>query len=215
MNLVLLGPPGAGKGTQAQKLVEALSIPQISTGDLLRQAVRQGTELGKQAKAYMDRGKLVADEIVVGMVKQRLLAKDCVGGFVLDGFPRAVSQAEALEKMLGEIERALDAVVSIEVPEEELVRRLTGRLSCPKCGAMFHVVSKPPKRQGVCDACGEGLIQREDDNEATIRNRLSVYRTQTEPLKDFYGRKGLLRPVDGTGKPEEIEKKLKAAIHGK
>jgi adenylate kinase len=212
MNLILLGPPGAGKGTQAQRLVDSLKIPQISTGDLLRQAVRDGTDLGVEAKAFMERGELVPDSIVVGMLAERMKADDAASGFILDGFPRAVSQGEALEKMLTGEGRGLDHVVSIEVPEEELVKRLTGRRSCPKCNAMFHVMFNPPAKEGVCDACGGELIVRADDNEETIRNRIAVYREQTEPLKAFYKEKGLLRPVDGTGAPDEIGKKIKEVI---
>jgi adenylate kinase len=215
MNLIMLGPPGAGKGTQAQKLVERFKVPQVSTGDLLRAAVREGTRLGKEAKGYMDKGQLVPDAVVIGMVKERLAVKDCRGGFILDGFPRAVTQAEALEGLLKELHKSMDAVVSIEVPEEELVRRLTGRLSCPKCGAMFHASSKPPRAVGICDACGAGLITRVDDNEATIRNRIKVYREQTEPLKAFYQARGLLRAVDGTGSPESIGSKIGEALSGK
>jgi len=212
MNLILLGPPGAGKGTQAQRLVDKLKIPQISTGDLLRQAVRDGTELGLEAKGYMERGELVPDRIVIGMLAERMKADDAATGFILDGFPRAVSQGEALEKMLSEANKSLDHVVSIEVPEEELVRRLTGRRSCPKCAAMFHVMFKPPKQEGACDNCGTELITRADDNEETIRNRISVYREQTEPLKSFYQEKGLLRGIDGTGAPADIEKKIAEVV---
>jgi len=212
MNLILLGPPGAGKGTQAQRLVDRLKVPQISTGDLLRAAVREGTDLGKQAKEYMERGELVPDSIVVGMLEERIKADDCTPGCILDGFPRAVSQAEALAGVFSGLGRALDHVVSIEVPEEELVKRLTGRRSCPRCGAMFHVMFSPPKQEGVCDKCGGELITRADDNEETIRNRISVYREQTEPLKKFYQEKGLLRPVDGTGTPQEIEKKIAEVV---
>jgi adenylate kinase len=215
MNLILLGPPGAGKGTQAQKLVDALRAPQISTGDLLRQAVREGTQLGKQAKASMDRGELVPDAIVVGLLQERLRAKDCADGFILDGFPRAVSQAETLEQMLVGMARKMEHVISIEVPEEELVLRLTGRRSCPKCGAMFHVKFSPPKRPGVCDSCGAALITRSDDNEQTIRNRIAVYRDQTEPLKKYYQAKGLLRPIDGTGSPDAIAKAIAKVVGGK
>ncbi len=211
MKLVLLGPPGAGKGTQAKRLIEKLNIPQISTGDLLRAAVRDETELGQRAKAKMDAGQLVPDEIVIGMVKERLKKDDCRPGFILDGFPRAVAQAEALQGLLAD-GGGLDHVVSIEVPEEELVRRLTGRRSCPKCGAMFHLVFSPPSKEGVCDKCGGELITRADDNEDTIRNRIAVYREQTEPLKEFYGRQDLLRPVDGSGTPKEIEQKIAEAI---
>jgi adenylate kinase len=214
MNLILLGPPGAGKGTQAQRLVDRLKVPQVSTGDLLRAAVRNGTDLGRQAKEYMERGELVPDSIVVGMLKERIQADDCKAGCILDGFPRAVTQAEALGAVFSEQGRHLDHVVSIEVPEEELVRRLTGRRSCPKCGAMFHVMFSPPKKEGVCDKCGGELITRADDNEGTIRNRISVYREQTEPLKKYYEAKGLLRSIDGTGTPRDIEGKI-AEVVGK
>ena len=212
MDLIMLGPPGAGKGTQAQKLLERLEISQISTGDLLRQAVRGGTDLGKQAKGYMDRGELVPDSIVIGMIRQRLTEKDCQRGFILDGFPRAVTQAEALDGMLQELEHKLDHVISIEVEEEELVERLSGRLSCPKCSAMFHKIFSPPKNSGVCDQCGGALIVRADDNEETIRNRIEVYKKQTEPLKDFYQKKGLLRRIDGQGSPESIEQRIRDVV---
>jgi len=212
MKLVLLGPPGAGKGTQAKKLVERLGIPQISTGDLLRAAVRDETDLGLKAKEKMDAGQLVPDEIVIGMVRERLAKEDCQPGFILDGFPRAVAQAQALDEILGETGDSLDHVVSIEVPEEELVRRLTGRRSCPKCGAMFHVVFNPPTKEGICDECGGELITRADDNEETIRSRIAVYREQTEPLKEFYSGKKLLLAIDGTGTPGEIETKIKEGI---
>ena len=212
MDLIMLGPPGAGKGTQAQKLLERLEISQISTGDLLRQAVRAGTDLGKQAKGYMDRGELVPDSIVIGMIRQRLTEKDCQRGFILDGFPRAVTQAEALDGMLQELEHKLDHVISIEVEEEELVERLSGRLSCPKCSAMFHKIFSPPKNSGVCDQCGGALIVRADDNEETIRNRIEVYKKQTEPLKDFYQKKGLLRRIDGQGSPESIEQRIRDVV---
>ena len=212
MDLIMLGPPGAGKGTQAQKLLERLEISQISTGDLLRQAVRAGTDLGKQAKGYMDRGELVPDSIVIGMIRQRLTEKDCQRGFILDGFPRAVTQAEALDGMLQELKHKLDHVISIEVEEEELVERLSGRLSCPKCSAMFHKIFSPPKKSGVCDQCGGALIVRADDNEETIRNRIEVYKKQTEPLKDFYQKKGLLRKIDGQGSPESIEQRIRDVV---
>jgi len=212
MDLIMLGPPGAGKGTQAQKLLERLEISQISTGDLLRQAVRAGTDLGKQAKGYMDRGELVPDSIVIGMIRQRLTEKDCQRGFILDGFPRAVTQAEALDGMLQELKHKLDHVISIEVEEEELVERLSGRLSCPKCSAMFHKIFSPPKKAGVCDQCSGALIVRADDNEETIRNRIEVYKKQTEPLKDFYQKKGLLRKIDGQGSPESIEQRIRDVV---
>jgi adenylate kinase len=212
MNLVLLGPPGAGKGTQAKRLIERLGIPQISTGDLLRAAVREETELGLKAKVKMEAGELVPDDIVIGMVKERLDKDDCKPGFILDGFPRAVSQAEALDKMLAGAGNGLNHVVSIEVPEEELVKRLTGRRSCPSCGAMFHVHFSPPQKEGTCDKCGAGLITRADDNEETIRNRISVFQEQTEPLKKFYQEKGLLRSIEGTGTPSDIAEMIAKAV---
>lgn len=199
MRLILLGAPGAGKGTQARKIMEKLSIPQVSTGDMLRDARARGTELGRQASEYMDTGRLVPDEVVVGIVSQRLVASDMQKGFILDGFPRTVPQAEALEKLGVKI----DQVVNLTVDEEELVERLAGRLTCPKCSAMYHKSFSPPKNPGVCDHDGVALIQRPDDQEATVRNRLSVYRAQTLPLVDFYGTRGLLISVDGTGKTAE------------
>lgn len=213
MRIVLLGPPGAGKGTQAQRLIERLGIPQISTGDLLRAAVRAGSPLGLEAKAFMDRGELVPDRVVIGMVKDRLVGDDCRKGYILDGFPRAVTQAEALDEMLAGLGQSIDHVVSLEVPEEDLVGRLTGRLSCPACGAMFHKVTNPPRQAGACDRCGHGgLIQRADDNEQTIRSRMAAYRKQTEPLKEHYGARGLVRGIDGRGSPEEITLRTLQAV---
>lgn len=212
MQLILLGPPGAGKGTQAKKLVDGYGIPQVSTGDLLRAAVREQTPLGKAAKAKMDAGELVPDEVVVAMVRERLGRKDCQKGFILDGFPRSVPQAEALDAMLKQADIKIDHVLSIEVPEEELVKRLGGRRSCPTCGAMFHVVFNPPGREGVCDQCGGGLIVRDDDNEKTVRNRIKVYREQTEPLKAYYQKQGLLRLVEGVGSPGQIYARMEKAL---
>ena len=204
MRLILLGPPGAGKGTQAKRLIERYGIPQISTGDILRAAVREGTELGKKAKQYMDAGQLVPDEVVIGIIRERLKEADCAKGFILDGFPRTVPQAEALKSVLAELGQALDHVVSIEVPDEDLVERLTGRRTCRKCGAMYHVKFTPPKQEGVCDKCGGELYQRDDDKEETIRARLKVYHDQTAPLVEFYNEEGLLRRIDGVGSVDEI-----------
>ncbi len=196
MNLILLGAPGAGKGTQAQQLDKRLGVPQVSTGDMLRKALREETALGKRAQAYMESGDLVPDELVVAIVRERLSAADCAGGFILDGFPRTVAQAEALENS----GVSVDHVLNFEVPEEELIRRLTGRRSCADCGAMYHVVFNPPSREGICDRCGgRNLIQRADDNEETARSRLGVYAEKTEPLIKFYGERGLRRDIDGTG----------------
>jgi len=212
MDIILLGPPGSGKGTQAQKMVERYHIPQISTGDILRGAVKERTPLGMEAQGYMDQGKLVPDEVVVGIVRERLKESDCKGGFILDGFPRTVPQAEALDSTLGEMQRAIDHVVSIEVPNEELIKRLTGRRTCRNCGAMYHIVFDPPAKEGVCDRCGEELYQRDDDQEETIRARLQVYEEQTAPLIAYYRGKGLLRAIDGVGAIEEIFRNIVQAI---
>ena len=212
MNLILLGPPGAGKGTQAKRMVETYGIPQISTGDMLREAVKNQTQLGLEAKKFMDSGQLVPDEVVIGLVKERLGRDDCAQGFMLDGFPRTVPQAEELDKVLAGMDKNLDHVISIEVPNEELMGRLTGRRTCKQCGAGFHVIFDPPKQEGVCDKCGGELYQRDDDNEATVSNRLKVYESQTKPLIDYYSAKGLLRPIDGVGAIDEIFARIKELL---
>ena len=195
MKLILLGAPGAGKGTQAKRIEVDYGWPQVSTGDILRAARKAGTPLGKEAAGYMDLGGLVPDDLVVSLVKERLQDDDLKGGFVLDGFPRTVGQAEALASLGVEIDMALD----IEVDDEELVKRLTGRLTCSKCGAMFHKLFLLPKQEGICDKCGGALIQRADDNHETVRNRLAVYKEQTAPLIRFYEEQGKLFKIDGTG----------------
>jgi adenylate kinase len=199
MKLILLGAPGAGKGTQAQKLVEHYNIPQISTGDLLRAAVAAGTELGKEANEYMTAGKLVPDSVVIGLIEERLKEDDCKGGFILDGFPRTVAQAEKL----GEI-TDIDAVVNVAVDTSILMDRLTGRRTCKSCNAMFHMVFKPPKEEGKCDACGGELYQRADDNEETVKSRLDTYNESTAPLVDFYKGTGKLKEVNGQGAIDEV-----------
>ena len=204
MNLILLGPPGAGKGTQAQRIVERYRIPQISTGDILRTAVKDGTPLGVKAKGFMDQGKLVTDEIVIGIIEERLKAKDCNAGFILDGFPRTIPQAEALQPILSKLGKKIDHVINIEVDSEELVRRLTGRRTCKNCGAMFHVIFQPPKKEGICDRCGGTLYQRADDNEEPIRTRLKEYEKQTAPLIQYYRGKKALRSIQGVGGPDPI-----------
>ncbi len=208
MNLILLGPPGAGKGTQAQKMAEYFHIPQISTGDILRSAVKEGTPLGKEAKSFMDRGQLVPDEVVIGIIDERLRASDCQLGFILDGFPRNISQADALQSLLARMGKSMDHVINIEVDSEELVRRLTGRRTCKNCGAMFHILFQPPKEEGKCDRCGGPLYQRADDNEETIRTRLKEYEKQTAPLIDYYQKKNLLRSIDGVGGADQIFERI-------
>lgn len=215
MRIVLLGAPGAGKGTQAKKLIEKYGIPQISTGDLLRAAVAGGTPLGKEAKSYMDKGELVPDSVVLGMVEERLKQDDCKKGYILDGFPRNTAQAEALDKMLGSLNMPLTAAVSVDVPFEDLMKRLTGRRTCKSCGQMYNVYFSAPKKEGVCDKCSGELFQRDDDKEATIKKRLEVYTAQTEPLMGYYKNKGILKSVAGTGSIDEIFSKVCAILEGK
>ena len=191
MHILLMGPPGAGKGTQAANLVKEFAIPHISTGDMFRAAVKEGTELGKQAKACMDSGKLVPDAVTIGIVKERLAKPDCEKGFILDGFPRTVEQADALSKILPEIGLKLTRVLNINVPAADLIERAVGRRICKKCGATYHIKFNPTKVEGVCDECGGDLYQRADDSEATMKNRLSVYEAQTKPLIDYYQKAGL------------------------
>lgn len=212
MRLVLLGAPGAGKGTQAKKLIEKFQIPQISTGDILRKAVADGTPLGKEAKAVMDRGELVPDSIVLGLVEERLKQDDCKKGFILDGFPRNTAQAKSLDELLSKIGMPITAAVSVDVPFEDLLKRLTGRRTCKNCGQMYNVYYSPPKKEGVCDKCGGELYQRDDDKETTIKKRLEVYEAQTAPLAGYYKGKGLLKSIAGTGSIDEIFKKLLAAL---
>lgn len=197
MRLVLLGPPGAGKGTQAAGIVEKYKIPHISTGDIFRKNIKEGTELGKKAKGYMDKGLLVPDELVVEIVKDRLTEDDCVEGFLLDGFPRTVSQADSLNSELESMNIKLDKVINIDVSKEELIERAVGRRICKECGATYHIKFNPTKESGVCDACGGELYQRDDDNEETVTKRIEVYIDQTQPLIDYYKEKSILADIDG------------------
>jgi adenylate kinase len=212
MRIVLLGAPGAGKGTQAKILIEKYGMPQISTGDLLRAAVAAGTALGKEAKSYMDKGELVPDSVVLGMVEERLKQDDCKKGYILDGFPRNTAQAEALDKMLAALNMSLTAALSVDVPFEDLMKRLTGRRTCKGCGQMYNIFFKAPAKEGVCDKCSGELFQRDDDKEATIKKRLEVYTAQTEPLIGYYKSKGIVKTVSGTGSIDDIFKKVTAAL---
>ncbi|MBP1751756.1 MAG: adk [Geobacteraceae bacterium] len=208
MNLIFLGPPGAGKGTQAKLLSARYEIPQISTGDILRASVREQTPMGSRAKSYMDSGSLVPDEVVVGIVEERLQKEDCKKGFILDGFPRTIAQADSLKVTLDSIGKNIQHVISIAVDNEELLTRITGRRTCEKCGKGYHVSFDPPKTQGKCDVCGGDLCQRDDDKEETMRKRLTVYDLQTEPLIEYYSKQSLLRTVPGTGSIEDIQKSI-------
>ena len=215
MKLILMGPPGAGKGTQAEKLVELYQIPHISTGDMFRKAQKEGTALGLKAKSYMDQGQLVPDEVTVGIVKERLAEDDCKDGFLLDGFPRTVQQADALDGILKELGMELDRVVNIEVDKTFLVDRLTGRRVCRACGATFHITNKAPKVEGVCDKCGGELYQRNDDKVETVSNRLDVYAAQTAPLIEYYQSKGIMSSIDGSKSMEEVLADICAALGSK
>lgn len=204
MNIILMGLPGAGKGTQASEIVKKSPIPHISTGDMFRKAIKDQTELGKEAKSYMDRGELVPDEVTVGIVKERLSEDDAKKGFLLDGFPRTLEQAEALSKIMKELDRKIDAVINIEVPEEELMNRLTGRRICEVCGTTYHLVFNPPKVDGVCDLDGGKLYQREDDNPETVAKRLEVNVKQSKPIIEYYDKEGILQNIDGSGDIEKV-----------
>ncbi|CAG1065846.1 adenylate kinase [uncultured bacterium] len=214
MNIILLGAPGAGKGTQGNILAEKFRIPQISTGDILRANVRNKTQLGLKAKEFMDKGALVPDDIVVGMVVDRINEEDAKAGFILDGFPRNINQAEVLEKTLSSMGKSIGSVVGIEVDRKELVRRLSGRRVCRKCGASYHVIFNPPVNIGMCDKCGSEIYQRDDDKEDTIEARLKVYEQETFPLVDYYSRKGLYRGIDGKGSVDQITSTIMGAIEG-
>lgn len=211
MNIILFGPPGAGKGTQAKKLVDFYGIPQISTGDILRANVREGAELGLAAKIYMDKGELVPDDVLIGIIKNRLKEQDCSKGFILDGYPRTVPQADALAVILDEICKPIDVVLNLEVLDEVLVERITGRLMC-KCGSSYHTISNPPKKDNICDICGAEVFQRTDDKEDAVQNRLNVYIKQTQPLIDYYAKQGILVTIDGTRDIDEVFEDIRAVL---
>ncbi len=206
MKIIMLGAPGAGKGTQAKKIAAKYNIPHISTGDIFRANIKNGTELGKKAKTYMDQGLLVPDELVVDLVVDRVNQEDCKDGYVLDGFPRTIPQAEALDKALGDMGQKMDYAIDVNVPDENIVRRMSGRRACVGCGATYHLVYAPTKEEGICDVCGKELILRDDDKPETVQKRLNVYHEQTQPLIDYYAKAGILREVDGTIDIEDVFK---------
>jgi adenylate kinase len=212
LNLVLLGPPGSGKGTQGERLQEDFRLPYYATGDILRAAVRDETELGREAKGYMDRGDLVPDGVIVGVIAERVASAEAADGFILDGFPRTIGQAEALDRKLADLDRELSAALLIDVPDEEVVRRLGGRRVCVKNGHVFHVDFDPPKNPDVCDVCGAQLIVRDDDKPEVIRNRLELYHEKTEPLVAYFDDRGLLRRVDGSLAPDEVSDRIRALL---
>lgn len=215
MNIILMGPPGAGKGTQAKKLIQKYSIPHISTGDMFREAIKNQTPLGKIAASFINDGHLVPDDVTIGLVKERLSQSDCEQGYLLDGFPRTIPQAEALEQLTKEINRELSNVINIDTQKEELVSRICGRRVCKKCGAPYHVETLRPKVEGICDICGGELIQRPDDNKEALETRLDLYEKQTKPLLDFYSQKGLLTSINGSDKETVIFEKLCNLLEGK
>jgi adenylate kinase len=213
LNLILLGPPGSGKGTQGERLQEDFRLPYYATGDILRAAVKEGTEVGQQAKEYMDRGDLVPDEVIIGVIAERLQEEEAADGFILDGFPRTVPQAEALDSKMSQLRRDITAVLLIEVPEEEVLRRLGGRRTCEENpGHIYHVEFDPPKEEGVCDIDGGKLIVRDDDKPDVIKNRLATYREKTAPLVDYYDERGILNRVDGKQSPDEVEERIHGII---
>ena len=198
MKIIMLGAPGAGKGTQAKMIADKYQIPHISTGDIFRSNIKEGTELGKEAKTYMDKGLLVPDELTVKILLDRVAKDDCKNGYVLDGFPRTIPQAEVLDEALAKLNDKIDYAIDVDVPDENIIRRMSGRRACLACGATYHIEHIPPKTEGICDRCGKELVQRDDDKEETVKNRLNVYHEQTQPLIDLYTKKGILKTVDGT-----------------
>jgi adenylate kinase len=213
MRLVFFGAPGVGKGTQAQRLTAQERVPQVSTGEILRESVKQGTPLGLQAKGFMESGKLVPDDVVIGLARGKLTSPECSRGYILDGFPRTVAQAEALDRMFRETENpGLDHVVSFGVPNAEIIRRLSGRRSCPSCQTVYHIAHDPPKKEGRCDKCGGALVQRADDKPETVEARLKVFDQQTSPLVEYYQKRGLLRRVDSTGDINEVYRRLRKVL---
>ena len=213
MKIIMLGAPGAGKGTQADLLAKELRIPHISTGDIFRRNIKEGTELGRKAKEFMDAGKLVPDELTIAMLLDRIAGEDCGNGYILDGFPRTIPQAESLKKALDEKKDGIDVCIDIEVPDETIANRMSGRRSCPKCGATYHVEFNKPAKEGVCDACGAELVQRADDKAETVLERLRTYHELTQPLIDYYSAQGILKSFDGTRRPDEVFKAIMEGLN--
>ena len=212
MKIIMLGAPGAGKGTQAKMIADKYGVPHVSTGDIFRANIKNGTELGMEAKKYMDQGLLVPDELTVKILLDRVSQPDCKNGYVLDGFPRTIPQAEVLDKALAELGESIDYAIDVDVPDENIVKRMSGRRACVSCGATYHVVHVPPKKEGLCDRCGSELILRDDDKPETVKNRLDVYHKQTQPLIDFYTKKGVLKTVDGTVDMQDVFKAIVAIL---
>ena len=212
MRIVMLGAPGAGKGTQAKRIAEKYGIPHVSTGDIFRANIKNGTDLGKEAKNYMDQGQLVPDELTVRILLDRVAKEDCAKGYVLDGFPRTIPQAEVLDSELAKLGTAVDYAINVEVPDDNIVGRMSGRRACLKCGATYHLESLPSKKEGICDNCGSELVLRDDDKPETVKKRLSVYHDQTQPLIDFYKKKGVLKEVDGTIAPDDVFKEIEGIL---
>ncbi|MBO4988643.1 MAG: adenylate kinase [Lachnospiraceae bacterium] len=212
MKIIMLGAPGAGKGTQAKMIAEKYGVPHVSTGDIFRANIKNGTELGMEAKKYMDQGLLVPDELTVKILLDRVANEDCKNGYVLDGFPRTIPQAEVLDKALTELGDQIDYAINVDVPDENIVRRMGGRRACLSCGATYHIEHVPPKKQGICDTCGQELVLRDDDKPETVKNRLNVYHEQTQPLIDFYSKKGVLKTVDGTVDMKDVFEAIVALL---
>lgn len=213
MKIIMLGAPGAGKGSQASRIAKEYQLPHISTGDIFRANLKEETELGKRAKSFMDKGELVPDDITIAMLLDRIHKEDCKNGYILDGFPRTIPQAEALKEALAKKDEKIDLALDVEASDELIIKRMAGRRTCPACGAIYHIVTLPPKTEGICDRCGADLIQRKDDNEETVKNRLKIYHEVTEPLISYYKKEGILEEIDGAEELDEVFEKVKRIIH--
>ena len=213
MKIIMLGAPGAGKGSQASRIATEYQLPHISTGDIFRANLKEETELGKKAKSFMDKGELVPDDITIAMLLERIHKEDCKNGYILDGFPRTIPQAEALKEALAKKDEKIDLALDVEASDELIIKRMAGRRTCPACGAIYHIVTLPPKTEGICDRCGADLIQRKDDNEETVKNRLKIYHEVTEPLISYYKKEGILEEIDGAEELDKVFEKVKRIIH--